>query len=172
MSRSGYSDDCDGWALIRWRGAVAAAIRGRRGQSFLRELAEALDAMPAKRLIAEELEADGEFCALGCIGARRGLDLRAINPENREAVALAFGIPPALAAEIMFENDDDFISWEWVEVCGPMRPGEQHRPTIRQEVGNAEELRWHKVRKWVESHLAPVPSAPVDPARFWNPPAA
>lgn len=26
MSRSGYVDDCDVWALIRWRGAVKQAI--------------------------------------------------------------------------------------------------------------------------------------------------
>jgi hypothetical protein len=37
MSRSGYSDDLENWSLIRWRGAVASAIRGRRGQAFLRE---------------------------------------------------------------------------------------------------------------------------------------
>ena len=55
MSRSGYSEDCDGWALVRWRGAVKSAIRGQRGQAFLRELLAALDAIPDKRLIAEEL---------------------------------------------------------------------------------------------------------------------
>jgi len=41
MSRSGYSDDCDVWALIRWRGAVKSAIRGARGQAMLRELIQA-----------------------------------------------------------------------------------------------------------------------------------
>jgi hypothetical protein len=46
MSRSGYSDDHSEWDLIRWRGAVASAIRGKRGQAFLRELLVALDAMP------------------------------------------------------------------------------------------------------------------------------
>lgn len=35
MSRSGYSDDCYGWELICWRGAVNSAIKGKRGQSFL-----------------------------------------------------------------------------------------------------------------------------------------
>lgn len=52
MSRSGYADWCDdNWAMIRWRGAVASAVRGKRGQAFLRELATTLDAMPEKRLI-------------------------------------------------------------------------------------------------------------------------
>ena len=62
MSRSGYSEDCDGRELIMWRGAVAAAIRGKRGQRALRELVVALDAMPAKRLITDALEIDGEYC--------------------------------------------------------------------------------------------------------------
>lgn len=35
MSRSGYTDDCDGWQLIMYRGAVASAIRGARGQRLL-----------------------------------------------------------------------------------------------------------------------------------------
>jgi hypothetical protein len=37
MSRSGYSDDYgddEPWQLIMWRGAVASAFRGRRGQPF------------------------------------------------------------------------------------------------------------------------------------------
>lgn len=48
MSRSGYSNDGENIAM--WRGQVASAIRGKRGQAFLRELVEALDAMPEKRL--------------------------------------------------------------------------------------------------------------------------
>lgn len=109
MSRSGYSDDCDGWALIRWRGAVASALRGKRGQAALRELIAALDALPQHRLIADELvNADGEFCALGALGHARGLDLRAIDYEDRDAVAAALGISTAMAAEIMFLNDDEW----------------------------------------------------------------
>ena len=66
MSRSGYSDDCDTWPLICWRGAVASALRGKRGQQFLIELRDALDAMPEKRLIAEQLQdGTGCHCTLG-----------------------------------------------------------------------------------------------------------
>ena len=64
MSRSGYSDDCSGRELNLWRGAVESAIRGKRGQAFLREMLVALDAMPEKRLIAGELVTPtGEVCA-------------------------------------------------------------------------------------------------------------
>jgi len=61
MSRSGYTEDNDDqWALIRWRGAVKSAMRGKRGQAFLRELLAALDAMSVKRLIANDLVFDGD----------------------------------------------------------------------------------------------------------------
>ena len=70
MSRSGYTDDYDGWDLIRWRGAVHSAIRGRRGQAALREIIAALDALPEKWLAANSLEtADGDYCTLGALGS-------------------------------------------------------------------------------------------------------
>lgn len=57
MSRAGYSDDIDDpLELGHWRAQVASATRGKRGQKLLRDLLVALDAMPEKRLIAEELE--------------------------------------------------------------------------------------------------------------------
>lgn len=110
MSRSGYDYDGDNWDLIRWRGAVNSAIRGRRGQRFLRELVEALDALAERELIADELEADGAYCALGAVGARRGIPLADLDPYDRERVAEVFGIAPALAAEVMFMNDE--IVWQ------------------------------------------------------------
>lgn len=65
MSRSGYSDECDDWQLIMWRGAVASSMRGRRGQAFLKETLAALDALPEKKLIDYDLEREGAVCALG-----------------------------------------------------------------------------------------------------------
>lgn len=107
MSRSGYSDNCDGWDLIMWRGAVASAMRGKRGQAFLREMLAALDALPEKRLAANELIEEGEVCAMGAVGKARGIEMT-VDPENREGVANLFGIAPAMAREIAFVNDDDF----------------------------------------------------------------
>ncbi len=163
MSRSGYSDDCDGWALIRWRGAVKAAIKGRRGQAFLRETLAALDAMPEKRLVPNELESEGEFCTLGAVGHRRGVNLATIDPEDRESVAVAFGISEALAAEIMFENDErhDDFTWVTAEICGPVRPHqyEQHTRTRRVDSQNQAEARWSRMRAWVASHIKKIDSA-------------
>lgn len=133
MSRSGYSDDCDGWALIMWRGAVASATKGARGQAMLRELLAALDAMPVKELIGDSfVQADGQFCALGALGAARGLDMSDAKYWEREEVASKFGIAGALASEIMFMNDDDF----------------SYRSTMEPPAG-----RWQRMRAWVASQI-------------------
>ena len=133
MSRSGYSDDCDGWALICWRGAVAQAIRGKRGQQFLRDLVIALDALPEKRLIDDRLEDDGEVCALGSVGKLRGVSMVEIDPYEREEVAAAFNIAEALAAEIMYENDA--FKWE--------RESPEHR--------------WVRMRQWAADNITVTP---------------
>lgn len=140
MSRSGYSDDCDGWDLIRWRGAVTSAIRGERGQKLLRELLAALDAMPAKELVAGEFhnEVEGGYCALGVVGAARGMDLSKLDVEDRESAAGAFGIATALAAEIMYVNDN----------CGWAR-WDQRFDSARLE----REKRWFDVRAWVAEQI-------------------
>lgn len=157
MSRSGYSDDYDDtWALVRWRGAVNQAIKGRRGQSMLRELVHALDAMPEKWLGAGALVTeDGECCALGALGLSRGMDLTAIDDEDRDAVAEAFGIAGALAAEIMYLNDDTYGDRLPVnfDVCGPMRRWESHRQIRWVANKNAGIERWRRMREWAVSNL-------------------
>lgn len=107
MSRSGYSDDLDDlWQHIRWRGAVQQAIKGARGQAFLREMIKAFDAMPVKQLVASELEDGDLVCAVGAVGRARGVDMSTLNPEDYEGVADKFGIARAMAQEIFFLNDE------------------------------------------------------------------
>lgn len=130
MSRSGYSDDCDNVGL--WRGAVERAIRGKRGRAFLREMAAALDAMPVKELIANDVVRDPEHvCAIGSVAVARQLDVTALDVHDRDAVAKMFGVAPALAAEIAFENDDGF--------------GYNTEPP---------EARWKRMRAWVDANLS------------------
>ena len=111
VSRSGYSDDYDleNWDLIRWRGQVASAIRGKRGQAFLRELVAALDAMPEKRLIANELESFGNVCAIGSVGMQRGVDMTKLDPDDYDRIAATFGIAPQLVQEIEWMNDEAYF---------------------------------------------------------------
>jgi hypothetical protein len=132
MSRSGYIDDYDDdfLALYRWRGQVASAIRGKRGQKLLKDLLSALDAMPEKVLIANELEAnDGGVCALGAVGKARGIDMTGVDPQEFEVVAPLFDIAEPLAREIAYENDE----------CGTYR--------------ETPEQRFVRVRKWVVSQI-------------------
>jgi len=161
MSRSGYTDECDGWALIRWRGAVNSALRGKRGQAALREILEALDALPEKKLAKDSLvNAEGEYCTLGALGLHRGIDVSNIDPDDREAVANSFGISEAMAAEIMYINDEwhdmDWMTIE-VEVCGPMRPHYpdygKHKKMVTVPNSNAGYQRWLGMREWVQSQL-------------------
>lgn len=164
MSRHGYSDDGDDdpLALGRWRGAVASTIRGKQGQAFLREVLAALDAIPSKRLIREELRTvEGEFCTLGALGAVRGIDLESIDPEDYDAVAAAFGINAKLAQEIMWENDEIVGGFEYVDVviCGPMRYLEQHNRRVRLPSNNVAERRWRHMREWVAKNIKNQPEA-------------
>lgn len=131
MSRHGYSDDFDGWDLIRYRGAVTSAIRGKRGQTLLREMLAALDAMPEKRLIQHELELGGQVCALGCLGKARGLRMDLLDPEDPEQVARAFGVAESMIREIVFVNDEGAY-------YGHQSP----------------EQRWANVRAWVVKQLS------------------
>jgi hypothetical protein len=136
MSRSGYSDDCEHLAL--WRGAVHRATTGYRGQHFLRKLRDALDAMPVKRLIADAIQnATGEVCALGALDP---------SPKSYEARDLAnhFGIAWALAAEIVYENDEAH-RFSWIrDIDGKF---------IRRD--ETPEDRWARMRAWVDKEIRP-----------------
>jgi hypothetical protein len=121
MSRSGYSDDIDNtWELIRYRGAVKSALRGKRGQAFLKELLADLDALPEKRLAPNEFQANGEMCTLGVIAKARDIDLSYITEDNYDfdvgtKVAKRLGISEAMAREIMYMNDEGYYGIETPE---------------------------------------------------------
>lgn len=135
MSRSGYSDDCENMNL--YRGTVERAIKGKRGQLFLQDLAAAMDAMPEKRLIAEELVTNaGEVCAIGVICKARGIDVTDVDVEDADKIGKLVGIARSMAAEIEYENDkrswhNDERSW--------------HNETPEQ--------RWTRMRAWVAENL-------------------
>lgn len=133
MSRSGYIDDCEQWDLIRWRGAVAAAIRGKRGQAFLLEMWKAIMALPEPKLIANNLvEANGCVCAMGAVAKQRGIDVSALDPEDPQGVAGAFGINEKLAMEIAYMNDEGGL------------------------YGETPEARYARMKLWIEQNLRPV----------------
>lgn len=125
--RSGYVDDLDQNAMAMWRGRVASSIRGKRGQALLRDCLAALEAMPEKQLIKEEL-VDGEgVCLLGAVGRHRGIaGLVNLDPEDHAALAQMFDVAPCLIQEIEDINDR----------CGPIP-----------------EARFMQVQTWVKTHI-------------------
>lgn len=132
MSRSGYCEDGDYGAANLWPNIVDRAIKGKRGQAFLSELAKALDEMPEKKLISGDLVTEaGEVCAIGAVCMARGLDTSKVDIEDRYAVGALVGISGTLAAEIEYQNDDDF--------------------GYRRDV--TPEERWTRMRKWVATQL-------------------
>ena len=80
-------------------------------------------------MIAGELEANGEVCALGCVGRARGIAMTEVDPHDSEAVAQMFGVAPALVREIEYVNDE--YGWD------------QTTP----------EKRWELVRRWVTEQI-------------------
>lgn len=136
MSRSGYSEDYEEQfpnAGALYHTSVLNAIHGKRGQKFMKELVSALDAMPEKRLIADELVQEGAVCAIGAVGLARGIDMAGMNPEDADAVGAAFGIAPSMAREIVFENDE----------AGSYYSSKTETP----------EQRWQRMRDWAALHL-------------------
>jgi hypothetical protein len=130
MSRSDYNEDCDGWDLIRWRGAVNSALKGKRGQTLLSEMANALDAMPVKRLITDELiSKEGEVCALGAVAKYKSLKVDDVDPHDSCQVSATFNIANALAREIAFLNDEYY--------------------------DQTPEKRWERMRAWVQENMTP-----------------
>jgi len=139
MSRSGYTDDYDGDCedgLALFRGRVANAIKGERGQAFLRELVAALDAMPVKELAADVLVADGQCCAIGAVAIARGYDPATLPThdaicDDAEPLANIMGISETLTREIMFWNDDD----------------DRYRSAV------TDATRWTRMRRWAVENL-------------------
>jgi hypothetical protein len=135
MSRSGYTDEYDDYGQIaRWHGQVASSSRGKRGQRFFVDLIAALDAMPERRLIRDELEADGGVCGIAALGRHRGVDLEPlrelVDEGDHDGLGEAFDIAAPLVAETMHCNDERFAS---------VTP----------------ETRWKLMRAWAVENLTP-----------------
>jgi len=139
MSRSGYTDDWENPGTLNlYRANVDRAIAGKRGQAFLREMAAALDALPVKELVAENMVRDSaHVCAIGAVAVARGKDVSELDIYDGDDVGALFGISRALACEIAYENDE----------CGPY--GKAETPAER----------WLRMRAWVSACLKGGPDS-------------
>lgn len=130
MNRSGYAesdDDVSDAYVDEWRRKVAEAIASPEGQAFLRELAGALDAIPGKWLIKDQLvDEEGDCCAIGAVCRARGIDTAGMDDDGINCTAERLGVPWPLVAEIAHAND-----------------GYRETP----------EQRWYRMRRWVDRHI-------------------
>lgn len=163
MSRSGYSDDCDNdeGQYAMWRGQVASAIRGKRGQTLLRDMLAALDTMPEKQLFKGHLVTpEGGVCALGALGQARGVEMSAFekfididgyvdDPQSlADNLSATFDAASQLIQEIQYMNDEA-IDYVWDIPNPDLRPGQPHH--IRRAY--TPEERWQKMREWVAKQI-------------------
>ncbi len=136
MSRSGYCDDIDQQDLAMWRGRVTSAMRGKRGQVLLREMLEALDAMPVKELVYHDLVSDSGVCALGAVGRHKKLpEIETIDPEDHASLSKMFNVAECMIQEIEAMNDEGSY-----------------------ELEAASAKRWERMRKWVAKNINQPPA--------------
>lgn len=93
-----------------WQANCERSMRGKKGQQELRELRDALLALPDKRLICGALvDEDGEVCAIAAYGRRKGLDLSKFGAySGSDEVGIEGGMPKLVAWKVVEMNDVEF----------------------------------------------------------------
>lgn len=169
MSRSSYSDDYgDDYPgqLELFRANVARSMRGKAGQARLRELREALRALPVKELHAETF-ADGtpeapKVCALGAWALAKAGSVegaKAMVPADADdhdtfTALKGHGWPSLVVFDAIYMNDESPWVYDILEGprryeheygygYGPLKLGRQETPAER----------YTRVLRWVESQI-------------------
>jgi hypothetical protein len=155
MSRINYSDEEDYPGQFNlWQANCMRSIKGKAGQAALRELEQALLALPEKRLIADELEdADGEVCAIGALAKYRNVTPKS-DPEEMEMVGVELGMPEMVAWKIVCLNDME-LDRRWDREADKMvdiTPEERYERVLAQ------------VRKWIMPPLEQRIAAAIEKA--------
>jgi hypothetical protein len=142
MSRLYFDDDWDYNVEGLQQGWLRSAIRGKRGQQFLRELVTALDALPTPELCCGALEdaQTGCCCAFGAVRRLRGPENVNLwfHPEEEDMspynLAEPFGVSNTLAWAVVQANEE----------------------MAESNTEQARRRRWADVRAWAAGHLLPV----------------
>jgi hypothetical protein len=109
--RISYAEDEDfAGQFFLWQANCERSLRGRQGQAELRELREALLALPEKRLIFGKLEDEqGGVCAVGAYAKRKGIDLSKCDVDDEtDHVGIKAGMPRLVAWKVVEMNDVEF----------------------------------------------------------------
>lgn len=169
MSRSSYNDeygdDFPG-QLDLYRANVRRSMRGYFGQARLRELRDALEALPVKALHAD-IFAEGTndkpvVCALGAWAFKKAGDTLAAqemvtDPDDDEETAgslAAHGWPRLVVFDTIYENDRDACTY--IEVEGPHPSPYAYYGNswpVRYRVEETPEQRYARVLAWVSENI-------------------
>lgn len=135
-----------------WQANLQRALKGKRGQKALRELREALLALPVKKLVAGslcDLAADGEasFCAVGAFAFYK----RQQAGESAEHAIQAL-------AEADSGEEYELPTVEEGEACGLVHTLAWELAMRNDEIygGLTPEGRYTRYLAWVDSQLAPA----------------
>lgn len=118
-----------------WQANCTRSIESKEGQAALRELEQALLALPSKRLIANELEdADGEVCAIGALARYRNYTPKADPDWEMEEVGVELGMPELVAWKVVALNDIDLDLYydRKQDRCVPYTPEERYERVLAQ----------------------------------------
>lgn len=107
-------------------------------------MAAALDALPVKELVAEDIVRDSEHvCAIGSVALARKIDVSALDVTDGDLVGQTFGITSILAREIAYQNDEN----------GPSGYARQDDGTYQPRPPETPAERWTRMRAWVDENL-------------------
>ena len=139
-------EDLDALELGRWLGRVASAMRGRRGQAFLRKLEAALLALPQKRLIADAICQNGEVCMTGALILQQRLDAGMSRDDAMAEVSEAYNF-----------EDEDWDEDEAVAIiegeCDVAYALAWEAIRINDDCSGTPEQRYDYCLRWVRRHL-------------------
>lgn len=168
--RIGYSEEEDYPGQFGlWQANCQRSLKGRAGQTALRELEAALLALPDKRLIAGKMiDSDGEVCAIGALAKHKGRDLVAETraqlaeigidrdvdeidgDDEMEEIGVELGMPRLVAWKVVELNDIQLEGRTLIQNEGPYRwPAEKPK----EWVPITPEVRYEKVLAWVQRQL-------------------
>ena len=110
MSRIDWCDEEDRpGQFALWDANCHRSLRGRAGQTALRDLEAALLAMAEKRLVKDALYHGNDVCAVGAYARHKGLNLADFDSEDEtDAVGVQAGMPPLVAWKVVALNDITF----------------------------------------------------------------
>lgn len=171
MSRSSYSDDLDDYPgqLELYRGNVARSMRGRQGQKMLREMRDALLALPVKELHADVFASGTKerpkVCALGAWATQKagtpdaGAALVSEPDYDEETAAdlAKHGWPKLVVLDTIYENDRH--DYRIAHAHGPLPRHEGYRYnypgewTVSYYYDETPAERYARVLAWVEGSI-------------------